>query len=296
MSEKRATVKDIAREAGVSIATVSYIMNNRTDVKISDQTRKKVLQVANLLNYTPSLAAKSLVTGRTNKIGIAYRMNAGKPTRSLQISNFMYRLLERLERMHYDIQFIPTEVEDTSTFAATHVDGIIAIDLPGELFSTLSNSYLVPIVTVDMIIDDSLFYQVYTDIPAALQTLLKSDPDAVVVMESYDNENYNNFIRSGVPADRFCGISHPDEPTLKNLAGRKVIVIGAYLAMMLRPYVREEDMTVIAASETMSLISEHCRRIENDTDKKANLTINLLLNAIDHNFSVTHRHLLPLNI
>ena len=38
----KVTVKDVAREAGVSVATVSYIMNNRTDVKISDATRKKV--------------------------------------------------------------------------------------------------------------------------------------------------------------------------------------------------------------------------------------------------------------
>ena len=60
--EKKVTVKDVAREAGVSVATVSYIMNNRTDQKISDATRKKVLQIANLLNYTPSSVAKSLAT------------------------------------------------------------------------------------------------------------------------------------------------------------------------------------------------------------------------------------------
>ena len=46
--EKKVTVKDVAREAGVSVATVSYIMNNRTDQKISEATRKKVLQIANL--------------------------------------------------------------------------------------------------------------------------------------------------------------------------------------------------------------------------------------------------------
>ena len=68
--KNKVTVKDVAREAGVSVATVSYIMNDRKDVKISDATRKKVLQVANLMNYRPSSAAKSLATGKSNILGI----------------------------------------------------------------------------------------------------------------------------------------------------------------------------------------------------------------------------------
>ena len=48
--EKKPTVKDVAKQAGVSVATVSYIMNDRKDQKISEATRKKVLQIANLLN------------------------------------------------------------------------------------------------------------------------------------------------------------------------------------------------------------------------------------------------------
>ena len=45
-TKKQVTIDDIAREAGVSTATVSYIVNDRKDVKISDETRKKVLQIS----------------------------------------------------------------------------------------------------------------------------------------------------------------------------------------------------------------------------------------------------------
>lgn len=54
------TIKDVAREAGVSVATVSYVINERNDKRISDKTRKKVLQVINLLGYTPNQSAKEI--------------------------------------------------------------------------------------------------------------------------------------------------------------------------------------------------------------------------------------------
>lgn len=59
------TIKDVAREAGVSVATVSYVINERNDKRISDKTRKKVLQVINLLGYTPNQSAKALATSRS---------------------------------------------------------------------------------------------------------------------------------------------------------------------------------------------------------------------------------------
>ncbi|CBK73952.1 Transcriptional regulators [Butyrivibrio fibrisolvens 16/4] len=64
MAGKKVTIKDVAREAGVSVATVSYVVNGRTDLKISDETRKRVLQVINLLNYSPNQAAKALASKR----------------------------------------------------------------------------------------------------------------------------------------------------------------------------------------------------------------------------------------
>jgi LacI family transcriptional regulator len=62
------TMKDIARELGVSIITVSKVLRNHED--ISEKTRKRVLDKVKELNYTPNLAARSLVTGRTYLVGL----------------------------------------------------------------------------------------------------------------------------------------------------------------------------------------------------------------------------------
>lgn len=62
------TMKDIARDLGVSIGTVSRAVHSRQD--INEETRKRVLNRAKELNYTPNLAARSLVTGRTYLVGL----------------------------------------------------------------------------------------------------------------------------------------------------------------------------------------------------------------------------------
>ena len=52
----RATIKDIAKQAGVSITTVSLVLNGKA-YKIPDQTKKIVLETARELNYTPNQMA-----------------------------------------------------------------------------------------------------------------------------------------------------------------------------------------------------------------------------------------------
>ena len=62
------TMKDIARDLGVSVVTVSKVLRNHSD--ISEQTRKRVLQRMKELHYQPNPAARALITGRTNLIGL----------------------------------------------------------------------------------------------------------------------------------------------------------------------------------------------------------------------------------
>src|SRR5580704_6386025 len=61
-------MKDIARELGVSIVTVSKVLRNGGD--ISEETRDRILNRMKEMNYRPNLAARALVTGRTSSIGL----------------------------------------------------------------------------------------------------------------------------------------------------------------------------------------------------------------------------------
>ena len=60
-------LKDIAVELGVSVVTVSKVLRNHSDISL--ETRNRVLERMKQLNYRPNLAARALVTGKTNMIG-----------------------------------------------------------------------------------------------------------------------------------------------------------------------------------------------------------------------------------
>jgi LacI family transcriptional regulator len=69
---KRPTQKDVAHKAGVSRSTVSYVLNDQTQLKIpiSDETRQRVMDAITSLGYEPDARAQSLRSGSTNIVGV----------------------------------------------------------------------------------------------------------------------------------------------------------------------------------------------------------------------------------
>lgn len=63
------TIKDIAKEAGVSITTVSQILNNKGH-RFSDKTKEKVLSIVEEHNYKPDIVAQSMITKKSKTIGM----------------------------------------------------------------------------------------------------------------------------------------------------------------------------------------------------------------------------------
>lgn len=286
---KKATVRDVAREAGVSTATVSYIMNDRQDQKISPETRKKVLQIANLLNYRPSHAAKSLATGRNNIIGIAYSLNPATPSRNLEITNFANLLIERLNRMNYDVLFVSLIGDTNNLLANRNIDAIIAIDLTHEQFRRLADTYLVPVIAVDMLINDNLFYQIYTDYPSLIkQAAADFQDDYYLVLDRFANDEFSTFIKQPLPDDHVCLFSENTPDELISLRNKNMVVVGSYLALMILPYLDPANVRVITSQEHDATLPQNVAVVHNDVSKKANLAINVLLNSLERNFELEH--------
>lgn len=87
---RRPTSADVARLAGTSRATVSYVLNSAPGVTISEGTRERVLAAAKELNYVPSLAAQSLAAG-TSKVLLLMLPDA-------PLTSFIVALIHSLQR------------------------------------------------------------------------------------------------------------------------------------------------------------------------------------------------------
>jgi len=126
-----ANLKQVAVLAGVSTATVSHVLNNTG--RVSPKLRERVLKVARDLNYQPNSLARSLVTRRSNAVGMVITdiMNPfyGAVTRGAedQLAREGYTLLVG----NSDGNF---QKEETyyKTFLAKRVDGLLLITCPTE--------------------------------------------------------------------------------------------------------------------------------------------------------------------
>ncbi|MFD9722049.1 LacI family DNA-binding transcriptional regulator [Streptomyces sp. NPDC059076] len=93
------TSADVARLAGVSRATVSYVLNNASAVRISDATRRRVRAAAEELGYVPHAAARSLRAGHTRMVLLP---TAAFPSGPLH-SRFLQELQGALRQLDYTV-------------------------------------------------------------------------------------------------------------------------------------------------------------------------------------------------
>ncbi len=100
MSEgKNITIKDIAREAGVSVATVSRVINSKEVV--DKNTRKKVLKIIHKYNYFPNFYARALVSKSKNSIGLIFPYNENMLS-DLYLTEITYFIEKEVIKRGYD--------------------------------------------------------------------------------------------------------------------------------------------------------------------------------------------------
>lgn len=129
-------IYDIAAEAGVSIASVSRVINNNG--RVGKETRKKIEQVLQKYNYRPNAAARGLVTKSMRTIGILT-----VDIRVTHYANAIYILEQAMHRMGYNVivcntgGFMKENLYYMRMLLNRQVDGLVLI---GSVFEELSDN------------------------------------------------------------------------------------------------------------------------------------------------------------
>lgn len=153
--KKKVTLRDIAEAAGVSVATVSYIINNRDDQCISEATRKKVLQIVNLYGYQINFHAKSISSGKTNIVGLYL----GHGSFALKRADH-FLLIRRLAKSLKEKGLSLRVIDNTETSRLEWCDAVICCDAEESFFKAVSEANFCPVIALDMLYDDQLFCQI----------------------------------------------------------------------------------------------------------------------------------------
>lgn len=121
------TIKEIAKIAGVSPAAVSIVLNDRKGV--SDETRKKVRDIVEKLQYAPNPNSRRLLFNKTNNIAVLFKKNLS-PMEHLFHSELNRVILHECESLGYNLMFTSVTVDNDNVVLPTviksyDVDGII---------------------------------------------------------------------------------------------------------------------------------------------------------------------------
>ncbi|WP_109126266.1 LacI family DNA-binding transcriptional regulator [Dyella sp. C11] len=172
MTTKKATIKDVAREAKVSIASVSRVLNGLGGV--TAETQAAVRKAAARLHYVPDSAARSLITGRTHTIG------AVLPDLYGEFFSELIRgidLAARAKGLHLLVSSSHDGVEDAAAAVRTmrgRVDGMIILSefVDGDFLDHNLPSDL-PAVLLDSPVDNPRYPSINMDNVAGAQAMVK---------------------------------------------------------------------------------------------------------------------------
>ncbi|MEE0557851.1 MAG: LacI family DNA-binding transcriptional regulator [Bulleidia sp.] len=188
---KRVTIYDVAKEAGVSLATVSRVINGSNVVK--GGTRERVQAAVDKLGYKPNAIAQGLALQKSTTIGLV--VPEASFTYTGQIIN---GLIDVAKIYNYNIMLhtITAGITDISSVVEdiikSHVDGVVIYNdkLKIEEVNELSK-YNIPIVMIGNHVNGERLCSVYVDIEKAIYELtskyLEEGKEKIAILEDRKN-------------------------------------------------------------------------------------------------------------
>ncbi|EFM11218.1 transcriptional regulator, LacI family [Paenibacillus curdlanolyticus YK9] len=301
---KKPTLRDVAKEAGVSVATASYVLNKVTNQTIPEETRKRVYDAVEKLSYIQNLTARALSVGKTNLLGI---LLIGKDSDLITKHISYAKFIDQLERLSLERQYrllvarIDPAQPNFDLVLERKLDGVFVIDASANSFHEIASKFTfgTPIVLVDGLIDDPLFRHVvhdYKQLFDIVNDICDGQPYSIV-HECYHNQALNNWLQqeSRLPADRIWPAAS-DVQSLRSFAsshhGQPLLVLNEFLALQLASFVNPADMIVVCTSDCPEYVPRGARSIRLQQNK-AEQAYEMMKAILNDPFATEQSVLLP---
>jgi len=314
------TIYDISEKAGVSIATVSRVLNESGSV--SDKTKKKVLDVINQYGYTPNAFARGLGLNTMNTIGILCADSS-----DLYLAKAIYFIERKLRANDYDSILCCTgyepgaKADSINLLITKKVDGIILVGSNFIHERESDNKYIadaalqVPVMLLNASLDAPNVYSVVSDDFTSMYdaTLRMIDSGVEDILYFYNSDSYSGKkklagYRAAMAEKKlsdenllhFYHGSHEDIPAMteylkhlnqKNLSFHGVIAADDTLALAAVKYAKETgyripgDFSILGYNNSMlvNCCDPELTSIDNRLDTLCQHLITTLLGVLEGN-------------
>ena len=133
MGNKNIGIKDVAQAAGVSVTTVSHVLNNVSYARVSPETKDKVRAVAEELGYEPNRLAQALRTQRTGMLGLLSEDIATTP----HAGRIILGADEAAKRRGYNLMILNTSASASLESRTADVEALLERRVDGILYATM---------------------------------------------------------------------------------------------------------------------------------------------------------------
>ena len=194
---RRVTMKDVANRAGVSQPTVSFVLNDRRDISIAPETRKRVLKAAKDLSFQPNRAAQSLRSNRPFTIGVIAQGVVSQPYAG-QIVLGVQRAVQPAGYVSFVI-----EISDTPDSGRAAVENLVRQGVAGLIYAAPGPE---PVQAIDVGTDTrTVFVNCWAanrdDVPLVLADEYQGGRDAAAATFA---AGHRNVVFLGGPADDYA--------------------------------------------------------------------------------------------
>ncbi|MCR2807061.1 LacI family DNA-binding transcriptional regulator [Paenibacillus soyae] len=261
--EKKATMKDIAKEAGVSVATVSYVLNCAPNQTIPEETKQRVMEAVKRLRYVPNLAARSLIKKSSGLVGIL----VNRPEREqwwerLQHGSFIDALERELTRLGYHVVLcsVKEDLPNAAVISERKLDAVFVLGAKSETFHQISVHFTagVPLIVVDSFIEDPLFYKIVWDAKLTAVEIAQRHPNhrEFMVTDRLSAEAAGALCRELAISEDRLFILEEEEQLPRFLAGQSGcgIIIGEAIGLLASRWLPPARYVTVCASGCPELL------------------------------------------